>query len=117
MPWLPDAERVAQLGEGTSNPQRLNKTVAKIKLSKLRTSCQINYPESASKYRVAPTIGGPPRPARSNRKQDHLRRPKPPQLWPRDIRQEVSESFVGNHSGLFSDWISTSDKTRLGRES
>ena len=115
MPWLPDAERVAQLGEGTSNPQRLNKTVAKIQLSKLRTSCQINYPESASKYRAAPAIGGPPILARSGCKQDHLRRPRSRQVRPGDIRQEVSESFVGNHSGLFSDWIATSERSRQGR--
>ena len=117
MPWLPYAERVAQLGEGTSNPQRLNKTVAKIQLSNLRTSCQINYPESASKYRVGPTIGAPPKSARSHRKPvDHLRRPRSRHVRPGDIRQEVSESFVGNHSGLFSDWIATSERSRQGRE-
>jgi hypothetical protein len=76
MSWMPKAERIAAVGDGT----RLNKTVAKIDLAKLRTSCQINYPESPSKYHVAPTVGGPPRPAPPRTSVDHMNPPKADQV-------------------------------------
>ncbi len=136
MSWMPKADRIAAVGDGT----RLNKTVAKIDLAKMRTSCQINYPESPSKYHVAPTVGGPPRPAPPRTSVDHMNPPRADQvtrtacrrcspthaslprfltlaamcicraaqLKPGDIKKEIVESFVGNHSGLYSDWIATS---------
>ena len=39
------------------NTVRLTKRVSRISLRNMRTSCQINYPESATKYRVAPVVG------------------------------------------------------------
>ena len=77
MSWMPKAERIAAVGDGT----RLNKTVAKIDLAKMRTSCQINYPESPSKFHVAPTVGGPPRPAPPRTSIDHMHPPKADQVW------------------------------------
>ena len=94
-------------------PQRCNKTVAKINLSKMRTSCQINYPESASKYHVAPTIGGPPKPAKPRTEVDHMKPVKLDQLKPGDIKKEIVESYAGNHSGAWSDWQATSPKARM----
>ena len=76
MSWMPKADRIAAVGDGT----RLNKTVAKIDLTKLRTSCQINYPESPSKYHVAPTVGGPPKPAPPRTSIDHMNPPKANQV-------------------------------------
>ena len=76
MSWMPKADRIAAVGDGT----RLNKTVAKIDLAKMRTSCQINYPESPSKYHVAPTVGGPPRPAPPRTSVDHMNPPKADQV-------------------------------------
>lgn len=73
---MPKADRIAAVGDGT----RLNKTVAKIDLAKLRTSCQINYPESPSKYHVAPTVGGPPKPAPPRTSIDHMNPPKANQV-------------------------------------
>lgn len=131
MSWMPKADRIAAVGTSAA-PVRCNKTVAKINLSKMRTSCQINYPESPSKHHVAPTVGGVPKPAPPRNSLDHMhlkkadqvrraptRHPPPrrrpatpdraalpsyPQLKPDDIKKEIVESFVGNHSGLFSDW-------------
>ena len=45
MSWMPKADRIAQLGDSV----RCNKTVAKVALPRLRTSSQVNYPESAAR--------------------------------------------------------------------
>ena len=59
MSWMPKAERVAQLGESV----RCNKTVSKVSLPRLRTSSQVNYPESAARPHVTRTFGGEALPA------------------------------------------------------
>ena len=100
---MPKADRIAAVGTSAA-PVRCNKTVAKINLSKMRTSCQINYPESPSKHHVAPTVGGVAKPAPPRNSLDHMHLKKADQLKPDDIKKEIVESFVGNHSGLFSDW-------------
>ena len=94
------AVRVSQLGQSV----RLNKSVAKVDLSKLRTSCQLNYPESPSKHHVAPTVGGPP--IEKPKTTDHLHPYVPDQLSVGEISAAVGESFIGNHTKLWSDWAS-----------
>ena len=120
MSWMPKAERVAQVGDGTAAPQRLNKSVSKVQLAKMRTSCQVNYPESASKHRVGRTVGGrlslTPLPRRDGT-ENHLRRPRSAQVFPSDIKKGVTDSFRGNHSGLWSDWVVTSERSHQNLES
>ena len=79
MSWMPKADRIAAVGTSAA-PVRCNKTVAKINLSKMRTSCQINYPESPSKHHVAPTVGGVAKPAPPRNSLDHMHLKKADQV-------------------------------------
>jgi len=109
---MPKADRIAQLGDGV----RCNKTVAKVDLPKLRTSSQVNYPESAARPHILPTFGGVALPAirRANAwdvtpGEDRRRQL---QLAPEQILSGIVESFDGTHSGLYSDWQRTSPNAR-----
>jgi Ca2+-binding EF-hand superfamily protein len=112
MSWMPHADRVAQLGSGV----RCNKTVAKIALPKLRTSSQVNYPESAARPHLVPTFGGPALPAIQRSNQWDVtpgeERRRQLQLEPGEIKKEIVDSFDGTHSGLYSDWQRTSPNAR-----
>ena len=95
---------------------RCNKTVAKIALPKLRTSSQVNYPESAARPHLVPTFGGPALPAIQRSNQWDVtpgeERRRQLQLEPGEIKKEIVDSFDGTHSGLYSDWQRTSPNAR-----
>eukprot|EP01043_Picozoa_sp_COSAG02_P034358 COSAG02_NODE_2396_length_8953_cov_12.894850_8_plen_247_part_01 len=112
MSWMPKAERVAQLGESV----RCNKTVSKVSLPRLRTSSQVNYPESAARPHVTRTFGGEALPAIRRKNQwdttPGQERRRQLQLTPDQILDGIVDSFDGTYSGLYSDWQRTNPNAR-----